>query len=906
MHEHEAQSMNEAGSLKVDVALGSGGTAGTSQSWTPAVPWNSIPGELMAFVYLPSGAPSTLTGRLSIWDRQTATSGAATGTASAVLTPGSWTALRMPYAHVDPGTKVGKAAVEVSSPTGVTFTGSVYVDDVTVRGIVGDISDTTTPAVTVQRLSYDPDGRETTLGRLDDGSVFQDWVYAYTGAGMVTTITDPDTNQRQTPPDEFLHVPEVIEPGGSAATYSRGYFSDSNQLKTWANDLGETSQRGADVETGDTTFEMDSRNQKLAADGTAQFRARTYQRDSHGNVTSIQDNLYAIGADLDQGPMPAPVTTERNSDFTYTTYGTVATMTDPNGNVTAFTYQSGTGYLTKIAAPHGNAESGTRDTLITPNADGTPDTVVDPEGQTRAFTYDGLGRLTRIDYGVVSGTPAFSANYTLDDDGNLTAMTDDSGTSSWTHDDNDQLTAESRTPSGGTAKSVGYAYYANGQLHTLTTFESQTITFTYDALLRPATQTDPKDAGGTISFTHDARSRLIKTTYPSGAFEEVDYPAKGDHIESIKLKDSSSTTLHRYVYDYGIDQSGSRTAGYHAGKLLSVTELDGSVETYTYGATFNRLKTAVRTGTAPFYQAYTYDLDDNRTSIAYSSGGTPVTTTYDGANQVMSANGTSYSWDRNGNLVAYGSDTLSYDAADRWTSGTIGGHSVAYRYDGQGRRVRRTDDATATTDFWYDLRGMSYESGATGATYDLALDGTALSVSSGSTVNDIGHDRLRSTRTLVSSAQAITKSIAYDPWGLTTLSSGSPSVGLRWTGVYKDITTGLSRMAARFYQPATGRFSQLDPLPKSLLSVNRYAYAGCDPINATDRSGLDAGSSCTVFTALLEMSPVLGILGVAFSWTVSFPESLPPTPTALGLIAGLFGGATKFNDEMSTCDTSVW
>jgi hypothetical protein len=31
---------------------------------------------------------------------------------------------------------------------------------------------------------------------------------------------------------------------------------------------------------------------------------------------------------------------------------------------------------------------------------------------------------------------------------------------------------------------------------------------------------------------------------------------------------------------------------------------------------------------------------------------------------------TSYSYDRNGNLTAFGSNSLSYDASDKWTGGT--------------------------------------------------------------------------------------------------------------------------------------------------------------------------------------------------------------------------------------------
>jgi len=43
------------------------------------------------------------------------------------------------------------------------------------------------------------------------------------------------------------------------------------------------------------------------------------------------------------------------------------------------------------------------------------------------------------------------------------------------------------------------------------------------------------------------------------------------------------------------------------------------------------------------------------------------------------------------------------------------------------------------------------------------------------------------------------------------------------------------KLGARYYNPTTGRFTQPDP---SGQEANNYAYAGGDPINHTDPSGL--------------------------------------------------------------------
>jgi RHS repeat-associated protein len=60
----------------------------------------------------------------------------------------------------------------------------------------------------------------------------------------------------------------------------------------------------------------------------------------------------------------------------------------------------------------------------------------------------------------------------------------------------------------------------------------------------------------------------------------------------------------------------------------------------------------------------------------------------------------------------------------------------------------------------------------------------------------------------------------------------------RYTGSYLDAGTPFYQMGARYYHPSAGRFTQQDPLGSSVLKPNRYAYAGCNPANRVDPTGL--------------------------------------------------------------------
>jgi RHS repeat-associated protein len=103
-------------------------------------------------------------------------------------------------------------------------------------------------------------------------------------------------------------------------------------------------------------------------------------------------------------------------------------------------------------------------------------------------------------------------------------------------------------------------------------------------------------------------------------------------------------------------------------------------------------------------------------------------------------------------------------------------------------------------------------------------------------------DGLGSTRALTNSAGAVTDTYTYDVFGNLVGHSGITVNGYLFAGAQFDAALGEYDLRARYESTATGRFLSADTKPGQSdlpLTFNRFAYAGDDPANNTDPSGLD-------------------------------------------------------------------
>jgi RHS repeat-associated protein len=215
-------------------------------------------------------------------------------------------------------------------------------------------------------------------------------------------------------------------------------------------------------------------------------------------------------------------------------------------------------------------------------------------------------------------------------------------------------------------------------------------------------------------------------------------------------------------------------------------------------------------------------------------GGSTVIYSYDSLDRLVSATGMGFGWDGNGNLLYMGDGlyewNYSYDSLNRLTRVQRDGVlSSVYYYDGGGRRVRSWDTVDGTTDYVYC--GLNIVDEVNGGVHWRHVYAGSLHIASDTTgtVEFYHVDHLGSTRLKTDSSGGIVYVSNYEPFGVGCGEDGGEDY--RYTGKHED-TTGLYYFGARYYDPATGRFTTRDKVFGRLTdpqSQNRYVYCMNNP-----------------------------------------------------------------------------
>jgi RHS repeat-associated protein len=443
--------------------------------------------------------------------------------------------------------------------------------------------------------------------------------------------------------------------------------------------------------------------------------------------------------------------------------------------------------------------------------------------------------------------------YAYDADGNLTSRVDNTGTTTFTYDALNRL-IDKGTPSGADACSgsspAGITYTYDGASNLSTSCDALGTThYAYDAGNRLTSQVEPSGTSGCAVSTHttdtgctaysyDNDNRLLVTQFPGGATQTSAWTSSG-LMASIVGANSSATTQTSFVYSYATGTADKSLVQTRVENDPSVS----SATTVTYGYdTANDLTSSVTTGGSSSTLDYYYDAAGNRCSAAAS--GTPLlcpTGSGDYAsnadNELTAGPTGSYTYDGAGNQITSPQlSNLTYNSKNQNSSTTpSGGGAVASTYAGSDS-VERTSDGSTTLVSGDMGTDRSVTSGTT--TYFIRNNtGTLIGEHVGSTSYYYLHDNEGSIVAVVSASGTVQDRDAYDPYGSITSSSGSVANPVGYAGGFADSTIGLIKFGTRYYNPAIGSFTQQDPSGQSA----GYIYAGDDPVNGADPTGLSGG-----------------------------------------------------------------
>lgn len=665
--------------------------------------------------------------------------------------------------------------------------------------------------------------------------------YAYDRAGRLARVTDPAGGVTRYEYDPDGRRVAVTSPGG---LMTRAAFDAADR------------QVSATSPTGAVTATQFSLRGEPVSIRSASGAVVRMDYDSVGQLTAVTD---ANGG---------------ATHYAYDRAGRRVSQTDARGGVTRYAYD-GLGRETERTDPLGRTIRRRYDSAGRLNA------VVLPTGETVERKYDAMNRLTAITAGGASLRYGYDAagrrismqdafgetRYRYDVAGRLVETTEPDGSSYTTSYDAAGQAIGFRYPSG---LQVARTYNANGRLVRLDQAAARrpsavtapkpvpeptlprTLGYHPPSIARQGTnarfrlsaQEGPDAQKLTAVFELDPDGRLLSETIPGRLTRRYGYRsgllASFSETPALHPDQPTRTTLLERDVDGRVvtetTDGRSRRFSYDAAGQLTAVDGEGASR-FEYDATGNRTTLASPAGTI----RYRYDAAQEL--VEATSGSAQMLASYDAAGRMVRLQQprgmTELRYDPFGRLATESRSsgglttkrTMEYDGDDllrslvitTTQSGSTLPQTLAERYDWTGGSaapnvIARTG-ASRTDDFVYGY-GRTLMAGPEGiAAFSVDVYGSAL-------------------RTDATKAAVLAP--GYDLFGAPTPEPGPArqSAGFGYRG---ELTIGDKvYLRARWYLPALGRFSTIDPedgVTGTTTVANPYQYADNDPVNRLDPTG---------------------------------------------------------------------
>jgi RHS repeat-associated protein len=205
--------------------------------------------------------------------------------------------------------------------------------------------------------------------------------------------------------------------------------------------------------------------------------------------------------------------------------------------------------------------------------------------------------------------------------------------------------------------------------------------------------------------------------------------------------------------------------------------------------------------------------------------------------------------DAAGNITNDGIRKYTYTAGNQLSSILVNNITTQYTYDMNNRRVSKAS-GTNSTAYTYaeDIGEGNMELSATSllgeytatATKEYVyLGDTPIAVVQAGNILTVQTDHLDTPRQLTDNTKKVVWNWAYSAFGENQPTNTNNTVfNLRYPGQYYDVESKLHYNINRYYDPATGRYTQSDPIGLS-GGINTYTYVGGNSIRWSDPWGLN-------------------------------------------------------------------
>ncbi|MGN2272065.1 RHS repeat-associated core domain-containing protein [Priestia megaterium] len=687
-------------------------------------------------------------------------------------------------------------------------------------------------------MSYDSRGNKTSETDYKGNKT----TYEYNANGKLVAQTNAAGQKTRYEYDGEDRLLKQIAPNGSITTFT---YDAQGQLVSTRNALGNNTITEYDA-VGNVIKQKDAYGRVLESTSYDEKNNPVQMTNALGDSTSfIYDELNRLVQETDplgrntkfryddmDRLIGATDAAGSNSTQVFDADGNRISQVDANGNKLQFQFDAA-GKLITMTNTLGNKVK------YEYNSSGQLVKTINGRGQVTTTRYDDAGRVERV------SDSSGSTSYTHDKNENLTSVMDRMGKITYEYDSLNRITKYKDV----FGNFLQYSYDMAGNLTKLTYPGGKTVNYTYNLADQLIQVTDWKNR--VTRYEYDKNGNLIKTIRPDGSVETKVYN-EAAQLTSLEDKTKQGSFISKYIYSYDevgnitteTSNTGSKNMTYSVLNQLRIRKDNNSL-----GQTLNS------------YQ-YAYDRTGNMTSVKEKQ--TSARMAYGKDNQLTGYNTQGVAYDKDGNMtkgILRGkAQTFTYDARNR----LLGAGEVSYQYDGNNNRVAAMQSkvgtvakqailsSSATTRYVVNpntpLSQVIMETDEKGKpiryhVYGLGLIGTE--DAKGQYVS-YHFDRRGSTVALSTIDSTITDTFEYGPYGEMKQTKGKTTTPFLYNGRDGVMTdnNGLYYMRARYYNPEIKRFINQDVLLGAIsngLGMNRYSYVQGNPTNRIDPTGHWAG-----------------------------------------------------------------